>query len=93
MLHAFGSKDTYQALALLNHLRNQGVDSMDEAVRIIAGHAESISRPGARDVPARKAILAPCPECGGPLIPVVNPERLAIVGCRACRYSRIVEAV
>ena len=40
--------------------------------------------------PSRSPI---CPHCGTPLVPVANPDGLRIIGCKQCRYSRILEGL
>ena len=34
-----------------------------------------------------------CPHCNTPLVPVANPDGLRIIGCKQCRYSRILEGL
>jgi len=42
--------------------------------------------------PERVLDLGLCPHCRSPLAPVITGDGTAIIGCRECRYSTIIEA-
>jgi hypothetical protein len=42
--------------------------------------------------PARVAKHGLCPHCLSPMDPVITGDGSAVIGCRKCRYSALVEA-
>ena len=99
---AWTMRQRQEAAALLRDMLAMRPDlSMAEAVEIIDGSVASASQAQGSVPPpppeARAACgqattrLLLCPHCGSPLVPVANPDGLRIIGCKRCRYSRILE--
>ncbi len=88
-LSAYRLADLQTARALLTQAATAGL-TLDELRHQLSAHCASViaDRPAGQPTqPARPTRR--CPHCDAPMVPVINPEGLQIMGCRQCRYSTI----
>lgn len=94
-INIFNLRDLQQFLALLNEAEGAGVTDVRFLRQRIQNHIEKTANTG-RVRPMRVArqqrpSFQTCPSCEkGLLMPVINREGLKIVGCKKCRYSKVV---
>lgn len=100
---AWTMRQRQEAAALLRELSTTRPDiSLTEAVAMIDGSVASalvvpgpVAHPLVAKQAAHRQVISqfPCPHCNTPLVPVANPDGLQILGCKKCRYSRILEGL
>ncbi len=90
---AYSGKDLQQFMSMLNQCETNGVTE----IRFVRQKIHEFITSGAiaQRITFRKEkklSREKCPECGnGYLNPIQNEEKLNIVGCSKCRYSKILE--
>ena len=94
-LDAYSMAALQQTLGLLREAQGEAmtleavVETLAQAVAQVVV-ASPITPPSTKPEPQRPANTH-CPHCGSPLVPVANPDGLRIIGCKRCRYSRIMD--
>jgi len=90
ILNVYTTKQLQEFISLLDHARNANITSLS-----VLRH--SVFEEVTKQIEERKAVtnikppdFGRCPDCGTGLRPVANPDGLKILGCRKCRYSRLV---
>jgi len=91
-LGVYNPKQLQEFISLLDTARNAGVTEISTIRQAVADEVsrqiEEIKQ--LYDNPAPPPDFGTCPDCGTDLRPVANPDGLKIVGCRKCRYSKMV---
>jgi hypothetical protein len=92
MLDPISTNSLYQVRAVLAVAIASGLD-IDALLTIVDAELTVRQNQQTSSKKPSDPVVKGCPRCGKPLQPVVNDEGLNILGCRSCRYSKIVEAL
>ncbi|WP_320043181.1 hypothetical protein [uncultured Desulfobacter sp.] len=88
-LSVFSFKTIQEARTLLKFMKKQGVSDFDSCIAILENIIEvRINQNQMKSFENKKS---KCPVCGFPMSFVRNTEGLKIIGCKKCRYSKIME--
>ncbi len=95
---AFTGRDLQNAIALLTICEREGIDTISVLKKEIEDHLQLRIVVGKKH---QKEVITKvhkerqgykCPMCDeGILLPIINAEKLLILGCKKCRYSEIMK--